>query len=438
MVNDVLVKFTIDTPGLAEVIIDVVMRHHSLSDLIVSDQGSVFTSVFWSSLCYLLGIKRRLSTAFHPQTDGQTERQNSTIEAYLRAFVNYEQNDGARLLPIVEFVYNNAKNVSTSHTLFELNCGYHPRVFYEEEVDPRSQSKSAEELATELKELVTECPKNLYHAQELQKRHHDENVKLKSYAPSDKVCLNSKYIKTKRNRKLEAKFFGPFRVLYPISKLAYKIEISRNWRIHDVFHLSLLEKNTDRKGRVDEVTFQLEFVGDSDGKEYKVEAIQNRTVYAKKSEGGHLPGIYYLVSWKSYPEEENTWESASVVYHLGRLVSIYHEEHLEKSTTRSPQVNSVPPMTRPTVKLTNKRKRSRSAKATGANKCARKSWGFDFYLVFGLVSWKAKDSFSGFSTGVERFFIDRFLSFLCGFLLRFRRIFLIRFRRISFSSLRFF
>ena len=87
------VKVIIDAPGLAEVIIDVVVRHYGLPNSIVTDRGSFFTSKFWSSLCYFLGIKRKLSTAFHPQTDGQTERQNSTIEAYLRAFINFEQND---------------------------------------------------------------------------------------------------------------------------------------------------------------------------------------------------------------------------------------------------------------------------------------------------------------------------------------------------------
>ena len=151
------VKVTIDAPGLAEVIIDVVVRHHGLPDSIVTDRGSLFTSKFWSSLCYFLGIKRRPSTAFHPQTDGQTERQNSTMEAYLRAFVNFEQNDWPRLLPMAEFAYNNAKNASTGFTPFELNCGYHPRVSYEEDLDPRSKSRTAEELSSELRELMTVC-----------------------------------------------------------------------------------------------------------------------------------------------------------------------------------------------------------------------------------------------------------------------------------------
>ena len=161
------VKITIDTPGLAKVIIDVVVRHHGLFDSIVTDRGSLFISKFWSSLCYFFGIKRRLSPAFHLQTDGQTKMRNSTMEAYLRAFVNFKQNDWARLLPMAEFAYNNAKNASTGHTPFELNCGYHPRVSYEEDIDPRSKSKSADKLSAELWELMTVCQENLHHAQEL-------------------------------------------------------------------------------------------------------------------------------------------------------------------------------------------------------------------------------------------------------------------------------
>ena len=83
MVHYEPVKVTINAPGLAEVIIDVVVWHHGLLDSIVTNKSSVFTSKFWSSLCYFLGIKQRLSTAFHPQTDGQTKRQNSTMEVYL-------------------------------------------------------------------------------------------------------------------------------------------------------------------------------------------------------------------------------------------------------------------------------------------------------------------------------------------------------------------
>ena len=121
---------------------------------------------------------------------------------------------------MAEFTYNNTKNASTGHTPFELNCGYHPRMSYKEEVDPRSRSKSADKLSTELRELMFVCWEKLYHAQELQKRAHNKVVKPRSYAPGDKIWLNSKYIKTKRNCMLETIFFGPFWVLHPVGKQA--------------------------------------------------------------------------------------------------------------------------------------------------------------------------------------------------------------------------
>ncbi len=157
MVHYEPVKVTIDVSGLAEVIINVVVRHHRVPESIVMDQGSLFTSKFWSLLCYFLGIKKKLSTTFHPQTDGQTERQNSTMEAYLRVFVNWEQDDWLRLLPMAEFAYNNAKNASIGHTPFKLNCGYHPRVSFKEDVNPRSRFRSANELTKELRELMEVC-----------------------------------------------------------------------------------------------------------------------------------------------------------------------------------------------------------------------------------------------------------------------------------------
>ena len=129
---------------------------------------------------------------------------------------------------MVEFAYNNTRNASISHMPFKLNCSYHPRVSYEEDVDPRSQSKSADELSAKHKEVMIVCQENLYHAQELQKRAHDKRVKPQSYSPGKKVWLKSKYIKIKRNRKLEAKFFGPFQVLHSIEKQAYKLELPKN------------------------------------------------------------------------------------------------------------------------------------------------------------------------------------------------------------------
>ena len=159
--------------------------------------------------------------------DGQNERQNSTIEAYLRAFVNYKQDNWTRLLLMAEFAYNNAKHTSIGYTSFELNSGYHSRVSYKENVNLRSKSKAADELTEELRNLIAACRENLQHAQELQKQAYDKGIKPKSYTPGKKVWLNSKYIKIKCNRKLEAKFFGSFRVLHPVGSQVYKLELPK-------------------------------------------------------------------------------------------------------------------------------------------------------------------------------------------------------------------
>ena len=163
MVHYKPVKVTIDASGLAEVILDEVVWHYGLPDSIMNNKGSFFTSKFWLLLCYFLGIKQRLSNSFHPQIDSQTEPENGTMEAYLWAFVNFEQNNWARFLPMAEFAYNNAKNASTCHTSFKLNCSYYPWMSYEEDVNPCSRSKSADKLSAEVIKLMIICQKNLYH-----------------------------------------------------------------------------------------------------------------------------------------------------------------------------------------------------------------------------------------------------------------------------------
>ena len=155
------------------------------------------------------------------------------------------------------------------------------------------------------------CQKNLHHTQELQKWAHNKSTKPRNYAPGDKVWLNSKYLKTKQNWKVEAKFFGLFQILHLVEKQTYKLELPKKWRIHNVFHVSLLEQDTTKKERVDKTTY-LEFkVGNNE--EYEVKIIQDSAVYAIELEAGHLPGLYYLVNWKGYPEEESTWEQALAV-----------------------------------------------------------------------------------------------------------------------------
>ena len=150
MVNYKPVKITINALRLAEVIINLVMHYLNLSDLIFTNQSSLFTLKFSFSLCYFFNPKCWLFADFYPQSDSQTKKQKSTIEAYLQAFLNFGQNNWAKFPGIAKFAYNNAKNASTGHTPFELNCGYHPYVSFKENTNPCSQSKMANELSTKL------------------------------------------------------------------------------------------------------------------------------------------------------------------------------------------------------------------------------------------------------------------------------------------------
>ena len=141
-------------------------------------------------------------------------------------------------------------------------------------------------------------------------------MKPQSYILGKKIWLNSKYIKTKQNQKLEAKFFGPFQILHPVGKQVYKLNLFIKSNIHDVFYVSLLEQNIIRKGQTNEIFPEPELEFDaSNNKEYEIEAIKDSVVYVKEAKK-HLPGLYYLVFCKSYLEKESTWEPSFIVMHL--------------------------------------------------------------------------------------------------------------------------
>ena len=134
-----------------------------------------------------------------------------------------------------------------------------------------------------------------------------------------------------------------------MGKQAYKLELPKKWRIHDIFHVTLLEQDTTRKGRVDKTT-QLDFEAGND-KKYKVEGIRDSAVYAIESEADYLSVLYYLVNWKGYSEEERTCKTASVVQHLQKLLNKFHQENYTKPTATPLLVDSAPPWLGPSSSL---------------------------------------------------------------------------------------
>ena len=161
MVHYEPVLTTLDAEQLAAVLIETVIKYHGLPNFIVTDRGSLFTLKIWSSLCYYLNVKRRLSTAFYPQTDRQTERQNSTMKAYLQAYCWFEQDDWVRQLPMTKLAYNNSWQASTIMSLFEALLSYHPQMAYKDNRNPQSKSRAADKNAATLRDLIKELKVNL-------------------------------------------------------------------------------------------------------------------------------------------------------------------------------------------------------------------------------------------------------------------------------------
>jgi hypothetical protein len=166
-----------------------------------------------------------MSTSFHPQTDGQTERVNQTLETYLRTFINYDQDDWYSLLPLAEFAYNNSVTQATQLTPFYTNYGYHPKTIWtssEESKNPASKAyahwiKATHDRATQALEKTKDNMSQYYD------QHHQPQP---SYEVGDEVLLNAKNIRTVQpTRKLAPKLYGPFRILARIGKSAYRLEL---------------------------------------------------------------------------------------------------------------------------------------------------------------------------------------------------------------------
>ena len=119
-------KETVDGPGVATLYAQNVFPHYGIPHRVISDRDPCFTSGFTRGLCQALGIQQNISTAYHPQTDGQSERANQSVEQYLRLFVNDQQDDWAHWLPLAQYTHNSWKNSSTKKAPFEIIMGHIP------------------------------------------------------------------------------------------------------------------------------------------------------------------------------------------------------------------------------------------------------------------------------------------------------------------------
>ena len=215
----------ITSEQLADLYVTHVFSKHGVPADIVSDRGTEFTSKFWRSLGTRLNMKLNFSTAYRPQTDGQTERTNQTLEQYLRLYCNYRQDNWVELLPLAEFAYNNASHSSTQVSPFFANYGYHPsiNVSFDHPID----SPQAHDFARSLSELHSYLREQIRVTQEQEVRTTNQSrLPSPEFAEGQLVWLNSKNIKTARpSEKLDHRRLGPFRILEKVSSHAFRLKL---------------------------------------------------------------------------------------------------------------------------------------------------------------------------------------------------------------------
>jgi hypothetical protein len=289
-----------DAKETARLIRDHVFKLHGTPNDSISDRGSVFVSQFFRELSALLNVKLRPSTAFHPQTDGQTERVNAILEQYIRGYCNYQQDNWADLLSMAEFAYNNTSSATTKMTPFFANYGFHPKYTLElRPGKPLPRLPEIKDLQTQFQNLDKYLSAEMTYAQSVYAEQADKGLRpAPMLKEGDYVWLKRGNLQTTRpSPKLDFKRVGKFKIEKKVSSHAYKLELPPSMKVHPVFHISLLEpaSNDPLQGQTQPPPPPTIIAGQQ---EWDVEEIlEARTRYRKP---------HFLVKWTGH--QEPTWE----------------------------------------------------------------------------------------------------------------------------------
>ena len=298
----------IGAEGTAKLFMQNVWRLHGLPHTLISDRGTQFTSKLFSEVCAHLGVQQALSSAFHPQSDGQTERANRVMEEVLRHYVNPTQDDWDEYLPCVEFAINNSVHMGTQQTPFFLNYGVHPSTPLSRMTPAlRSAVKAAAvpfaaKFTDDMHNAVAKAKQCLEAAQQRAKAYADTKRSPVSVKVGDQVLLSTKNIAIKHNgsAKLMPKWIGPFTIIKQVNEVAFKLELpSVLSRLHPVFHASLLKPYTEG-GRVQPPP--LPELSEDGELEYEVEQILGHRKSGRT--------MQYLIKWLGYGHEHNEYVPA--------------------------------------------------------------------------------------------------------------------------------
>jgi len=303
MVHFAACTTTVDATGSAKLFRNHVFAAHGLPVSIISDRDTRFKSEFWQALMDLLGVRHKMSSAFHPQTDGQTERVNRVLEEYLRHYVNPSHDDWDEWLPLAEFAYNNSVHEAVGDTPFFLNYGLHPRIPNAVRTQATAEP-AAEDFATRMQSIIAKAKEKLEATRQRAARIANPARRSALFKVGDQVLLSSRNIamKTPGSNKLLPKYLGPFPVLEVLSPVSYRLDLPSSMKCHNVFHAGLLlEYKSD--GRAQPPPPVLEFDDGEGGQWFAIDRVLSHRFIKL----GRRNVTQYLVKWKGYGDEWNEW-----------------------------------------------------------------------------------------------------------------------------------
>lgn len=298
---------------IVTVFMDNIVKLHGFPKEIISDRDRIFTSTLYQQIFKAFRVTLKFSTAYYPQTDGQTERVNQCLESYLRSMVFQEPKEWSKWLAMAEWWYNTSYHSSLKMTPFEALYQYSAPMVGEPDKSA-SMCPTAQLTVTERDARLQQLKTNLQEAQNRMKVYADKLRTERHFAVGDMVYLKIQPYRQnafglRGSLKLRSKYYGPFRILEKVGELAYKLHLLEDATIHPVFHVSQLKahvgKNVVPLPNVPLVT--------EDG---KIETspfclLDERIIQRKK-----VPVKQWLIHWESLGPEDATWEDLPFIRKL--------------------------------------------------------------------------------------------------------------------------
>ncbi|SJL14660.1 uncharacterized protein ARMOST_18125 [Armillaria ostoyae] len=313
--------------GWARMLRDHVYARHGMPQVVISDRGPQFVSAFMKELYRMLDITQNASTAFHPQTDGQTERVNQEVEKYLQIFINHHQSDWADWLPLAEFAHNNHAHSATGKSPFMILYGRNPRIIPDSPRTPNSKVPAASDFSKAITKIHKETETALKEAADRMKVQYDKHKRpAREYHVGDKVWLDAMNLHLPRpKKKLDDKRVGPFLVLEKTGASAYKLKLPPHWKIHPRFNEKLLTPfvppsfpNQEQPPPPPPDLIDGE-------EEWEIEEILDskpRKVRAKRGQPSTTV-IDYFIKWVGHTREHNSWVTASEMGNAQEAIAEY-------------------------------------------------------------------------------------------------------------------